>query len=212
MEILIDREADLIFSWHPGCMFQGIDQHGQSIYVLGEIGRRGPGVTDLDIKKQIENWEKPSVPSSLQFNIRLKNKTDEQLYKEILEVLIEHASNNSGQIKVTVNAPRKIREKGCVKEEFKDKLNEANQKNNEIREKFLSLINQLGVLGCMCDDLGQPRYEKILDEWFEWNEYIDASYGSFSICCHSETHFYKFMQEKGIFDKYFPEWYAKGEF
>jgi hypothetical protein len=45
MEILLENEDRLNLSWDPGCYFDG------SKYTVGAIGRRGPGVTEEDLKK-----------------------------------------------------------------------------------------------------------------------------------------------------------------
>lgn len=63
MEILSENEDKLKLSWSPGCYFDG------SKYILGEIGRIGPGVTEEDLKNP---WVCSGLPSSLQFNIRFK--------------------------------------------------------------------------------------------------------------------------------------------
>jgi hypothetical protein len=209
MDILLNSEFELGFSWHPGCIFEGISSStGKPKYMRGCVGRIGPGMSTEDIKKQV--WEKPNVPSSLVFTINFKNQTDGDLYRKISGVLKE--MENTDQIEVTCSAPRKVRDKIGVKDEYKEKSEEANNKNKEINEKLMSLVGQLEELGCTCDDLGSPKYEKILDEWFDWNEYENAKLASINICCHNETQFYGFMQENGIFEKYFPEWYAKGNF
>lgn len=62
---------------------------------------------------------------------------------------------------------------------------------------------------CEIRDVYGPEYIPILDEWFEWDEYVDYK-TYFHICC--QTKFYKFLKEKGLLEKYFPKWYRNGEF
>ena len=196
MQVLIDREQDLIFSWSPGCMFR------DNKYIKGAIGRRGPGITDEDLKKP---YVCSGPPSSLMFSIRCNN--NNVLYKEILDVLSN--LKDKDQLEINIQLPRTTKRQIRLKEGFQSKADEINEKNNEAREKVSLLIEQLKQLGCNCDDLICPDYNIIPAEWYEWEE---DTYASVNVCCHNKTEFYKFLQEKGILDKYFPEWYRKGDF
>ena len=198
MDILIDREEDLDFSWSPGCFFNG------TTYITGPISRRGPGVTDEDLKK---SWICSGLPTALSFSITFKNGNVGVLYKEILHIIctLEHQD----QLKISTRVPTVTKRQLGLKEEFRSKADEINEKNDKIREKILSLIEKLDQLGCNCQDLIFPDYNIIPAEWYNWEE---RTYASINICCHNKTELYKFLQEKGILDKYFPEWYRKGEF
>ena len=196
MEILLDSEQDLICSWSPTCFFNG------TTYIKGPIGRRGPGVTDEDLKKP---WICPGLPKSLIFSIRFNN--NNVLYEEVLHVL--STLKDKDQLQIDVIPPKTIKRQLGLKEEFKSKADEINEKNDEIREKVLLLVEQLEQLGCNCDDLMFPNYNIIPAEWYNWEE---DTYASINVCCHNKTEFYMFLQGKGLLDKYFPEWYRKGNF
>lgn len=194
MEILINREADLEFSWHPNCVFQGND------YIISPIKSK-----HLMVKDDNHN---PVIPKSLQFHINFKNKEDVNLYKDILEIINDMKTYD--QIKVIKNEPRVIREKVCLKRECKNQFMKTNHDNKKRREKYITLVNKLKDLGCSQFD--HPEYKDIPNDWFEWKEYIDTTSASISVCCHSDTQFYKFLQRNDMLEKYFPEWYKTGHF
>lgn len=199
MEILINREKDLSFSWNPGCVFVNGD------YVTSPIGKKGPIMKEEDLG---ERWSQFNIPKSVQFHIGFKNKDDVNLYKDILELV--NGMKNFDQIRVIKNEPRQIREKVCLKNDWRNHFGKINKQNDKRRKKYNTLVSKMEQLGCRQFDY--PEYEQIPNEWFEWKEYVDTTWASISVCCHSDTQFYKFLQRNNIFEKYFPEWYQNGQF
>jgi len=198
MELLLENEDKLQLSWHPGCYYY----NGK--YTLGDIGRRGPGVTDEDLKKP---WVCQGVPSSISFNIRFKNKDDIDLFNKLLSIIKKLEGID---VKFYDNCLKK--EKIKIKDEFREKVDEIEERNKNVREKYLILIKQLEDLGCYLDSISGPKYEQISNDWYEWQESYDATMVSINVLCHDNTHFYLFLKEHGILDKYFPEWYKLGNF
>jgi hypothetical protein len=194
MEILINREPDLELSWHPNCIFQGTD------YVISPIKSKSLMVNDEE--------HDPTIPKTLQFHIGFKNKEDVNLYKDILEIINDIAKYD--QIKVIKNEPKVTKEKVCLKKECKKQFTKTNKNNKKTKAKYDKLVNKMRDLGCRQFDF--PDYGDISNQWFEWKEYIDTTSASISVCCHSETHFYKFLQRNNMLEKYFPEWYKPGNF
>lgn len=199
MEILSENEDQLKLSWSPGCYFDG------NKYILGEIGRRGPDVTEEDLKKP---WIYNELPSSLQFNIRFKNAEDIDLYYKIEEVIKNF--KNTDQVNFKFVPPPLQKDRLELKDEYKEQVDTITKENEIIREKYLILIKQLNELGCHCDHT--PTYKSIPDEWYNWVEYYDATKAGINICCHNKTEFYIFLKDNGMLDKYFPEWYRLGQF
>lgn len=201
MEILLKKEDILKLSWSPGCYFDGNN------YVLGAIGRRGPGVTEEDLKIP---WICKGVPSSLEFNIRFNNIGDIDLYNKIKDIIVD--IKNTDKIDVKTTDPPLRKNKINIKNEYKDQIDKITEDNKVLNNKYLSIIKQLNDLGCDCYNLGEPIYQKIPNDWYEWEEYYDATGAGISVCCHSKTKFFSFLNENGILDKYFPEWYKLGKF
>jgi hypothetical protein len=197
MEILSENEDKLKLSWSPGCYFDG------DTYILGEIGRRGPGVTEEDLKKP---WICSGLQSSLQFFIRFKNVGDIDLYYRIEEIIIK----NTNQIDVKFVPPPLQKDRLELKDEYKEQFNIITKENETLREKYLNLVAQLKELGCDCNDT--INYKSILKEWYNWVEYYDATKAGINICCHNKTEFYIYLKDNGMLDKYFPEWYKLGKF
>ena len=112
MEILLQKEDILKLSWSPGCHFNG------TTYILGAIGRRGPGTTEEDLKKP---WFCKGVPSSLQFFIRFNNVGDIDLYNEIKDIIID--IKNTDQIEIKTSDPPLIRKRLDMKNEYKEQIN-----------------------------------------------------------------------------------------
>jgi hypothetical protein len=207
MEIIIDREADLILSWAPHAYWIG-----GSTYDVGPIGRTGPvGMRGSD------SLGPRNLPDSLIFYIRFKDETDLPLYLAIrkgLEVLKTYDEISINQLSYH-NGNRKsyiIREKGNLYPVYEKEVAKIEKENKLIEAKYLVLVDQLEELGCDCDDLKSPKYQTIPNDWYEWNESIDINRDSFNICCHKGTKFYQHLQKHGILNKYFPEWYRMGNF
>lgn len=97
-----------------------------------------------------------------------------------------------------------------LKDEFKDKVKEITEINDKITTKYLTLVDQLAVLGCY--NVESPKCEPLLDTYYNWEEHYDAKTASIGVRCNNHTIFYQYLQEKGILDKYFPDWYKKGHF
>lgn len=230
MEIFVERENDLNLSWHPGCIFMGMKTYNSNAipeYMIGEIGSTGccnpNGMPDYVVgpigsKGAGSNIQKPeqilpitNVPSSIKLHIGFKNQNDDNLYKSILDI-VEKLQNSGDQIKINKTDPRLKRDKVRIKDEFYDKHIELEERNLILKQKFLVLYNQLKELGCYLDDIGGPSYERIPDNWYEIKEYVDYTCCSIGVCCHDDTIFYKYLKEKGLLDKYFPEWYKNRKF
>lgn len=201
MQLLLDRGDELNMDWHPGCIYDG-----NGNYYYGPVGRRGPGVTDEDLKNP---FVVPSIPTCLQYTISLKN-NDAQLYKLIITALTD-LKNSGDVIDVKMGGVRHVREKIKVKDECKEIVDKITLENNQLKDKFTSLADELDKLGCDTSDVGCPKYKLIPDEYFEWNEYDDYK-TCISVGCHNGTIFYKFLQKNGLLEKYFPQWYKDGKF
>lgn len=196
MELLLENEDKLQLSWHPGCSYR----NGR--YDVGAVGRREPGVTEEDLKKP---WVCPNIPSSLSFNIRFKNKEDIDLFNQLSLI-----KEDGIEVKIYNHCLKRERIK--IIDEFKEKVDEITIRNEAIRDKCDQLIEQLEELGCNCYDIYPTTLEQIPLDWYEWQESTDATEGSITVLCHDKTHFYRFLKEHGILDKYFPEWYKLGKF
>lgn len=109
-------------------------------------------------------------------------------------------------------APCLRNEKTVLKDEYKKFAEEINKKNELIRAKYTILVNDLEDLGFDCDNLKGPTLQSVPDDWYISNTRVDTNKSGISVMCHSGTKFYKYLQEHGIFEKYFPEWYKKGSF
>lgn len=83
------------------------------------------------------------------------------------------------------------------KEEYKRQIEEINESNKLIKEKFNKLVKQLEELGCYCDDL-LPTYKKIPNDWYHIHEYIDISNCYIGIYYHQNTKFYEFIKSAGL--------------
>jgi hypothetical protein len=202
MEIIADRESDLKLSWNPATIWKG-----GSTYTSVIIGRMGPGGK--------VPWKDPSLPNSLNFIIQFKNRDDIPLYQAISEMLDKLKTvDDEILISGTNRTPNSflVREKRNLKENYQTKATEIKRENDLLRNQISILVKQLEHLGCDCDDLRGPLYQTIPDDWYEWNEYIDVTKASISVCCHDQTKFYQYLRECGILDKYFPEWYRIGAF
>ena len=228
MEIFIERENELNLSWHPGCMFMGM-KTSSSCYSIGEIGSTGcVGNTECNSKPEYivgaigskgpSCSEQPKeitpitkVPSSIKMSISFKNKNDSTLYETILNI-VRDLQKSGDQIEINHTQPRLRRDKVKIKDKFHDEYEKMEERNSSIRQKFIALCTQLEELGCFVDDLGQPKYERVPENWYEINEYTDYSCCSIGVCCHDDTIFYKYLKEKGLLDKYFPEWYKNRQF
>ena len=228
MEIFVERENDLILSWHPGCIFMGMKTYNSNVapeYMIGEIGStgcRGPSSVSeymvgpigskgaSDIKPE-QTSPITDVPSSIKLHIGFKNKNDDNLYNSILEI-VENLQKSGDQIQINKTGPRPRKDKIKIKDEFSDKYMELEERNLILKQKFLVLYNQLKELGCYLFDIGEPSYESIPYNWYEIKEYTDYSCCSIGVCCHDDTIFYKYLKEKGLLDKYFPEWYKNRKF
>jgi len=198
MEILLENEDRLNLSWDPGCYFDG------SKYTAGAIGRRGANTTDEDLKKP---WICSNLPSALHFHIRFKNIEDIDLFKKIKDII-----NNTvdGRVDIRVVYPKLQKNKFSLKDEYKEQVNIILEENEKMKQKYLDLIKQLNELGCECNDC--PSYKIIPNEWYNCEEYEDATKAGIDILCHDKTQIYIFLKENGILDKYFPEWYKLGNF
>lgn len=192
MELLLENEDKLQLSWHPGCSYH----NGR--YDVGAVGRIGPS-------DPYEPWVCPAIPSSLSFNIRFKNKEDIDLFNQLSLI-----KEDGIEVKIYNHSFKK--EKIKIKDEFIKKANEITIKNEAIRDKCDQLIEQLEELGCNCYDIYPTTLEQIPLDWYEWQESYDATLASITVLCHDKTHFYLFLKEHGILDKYFPEWYRLGKF
>lgn len=199
MEILSENEDKLKLSWSPGCYFDG------NKYILGEIGRRGPGATEEDLKKP---WIYNGLPASLQFFIRFKNVEDIDLYYKIEEVIRNF--KNTALVNVKFRPPPLQKDRLELKDEYKEQVDTITKENEILKEKYLNLVGQLKELGCDCNDT--VNYKIIPKEWYNWVEYYDATRASINICCHDKTEFYIYLKNNGMLDKYFPEWYRLGQF
>lgn len=202
MDILFEMENDLLFSWHPGCKFMVTNK--QPSYIVGPVGRIGPGVQMPVTKREITE-----IPNSLEFTIRFKNKDDNNLYLAIKNMLLLLQKNDP--IEVKLQEPKLIKEKVKPMVDYVEKINLINDNNKKKTEKINELIDQLEKLGVDCDDISY-RLETIPDNWYENHQYTDATLASINICCHNDTKFYKTMKDKGILEKYFPQWYKRGDF
>lgn len=207
MEVLVERQQDLKLSWHPGCGFhkKGL---GKSTYYVGPIGRRGPNTTEEDLKKEIKITE---VPNSLVFYINFTNESKD-LYETILNEL-ENLIKYGDDIEIKEKrGPYNRIERIKPKPEYEDKIKEITERNEKINKEYIELVDKLEQLGCCCDDISGPKYEKLIDEYYELKEYVDYNSAYIHVCCHKDTKLYNYLNQAGILEKYFPQWYRDGKF
>lgn len=195
MELLLQREADLKMSWHPGCMHIG----GKD-YAVGEIGRTGPGSP-----KDAPDWKTPSVPSSVSFTITANN---QELHDSIVAVLRE--LEKTDQIKVNAQMAYNTKTKIKTKDQFVELEKIVTEANNKITQRVTELCHELELLGCSTDDLGCAKYTVMPADCFEWE--TKTNYGNICVYSHSGTQFYQFLNSNGLLEKHFPEWYRNGNF
>lgn len=197
MELLLEKEAHLILSWHPGCY-----HIVGSSYTVGPIGRRGPGITNTET-----SWVIPGIPSALQFHIKFLQ-TEQADYDTLANAIQKLAETD--QIKVDVSKPYDVKGKIGIKKCFQAIDENIKKQNKIITDKFISLCNELNFLGCNTDVIRPPHLITLPEECFDW--IIRKDYGSISVCCHKETEFYKILNSYGLLEKYFPKWYRDGNF
>jgi hypothetical protein len=206
MEIITDREADLILSWNPCASWRG-----GSTYMVGCMGECG--ATGGPMRSHGPR-EEPGLPDALIFFISFKNKDDVQLYLTICDVLEKLKATDQISINQISYCPSNlksylVKEKGNLKTGHETKLAEIEKQNKLIESKYVVLVNKLEKMGCYCKKLGFPTYQTLSDEWYEWKEYVDIDRAKFNICCHKGTKFYQHLKETGVLNKYFPEWYRR---
>ena len=204
MEIFKEREADLTFSWHPGCGMQN------GVYFYGAIGRTGPaGATGISSNNN-SIIEEVKIPNTLCFTISMR-KDDKNLYECISSILGE-LKKSGDRIDVKYNEPKVIKERGSIKSEHKHLCNSITKQNDYISRRFDKLIGKLIDLGCNLDYVQlTPDYVRIPDDWYEWTESTDYK-ATFNIGCCKGTKFYDYLNENGFLDKYFPKWYKEGKY
>jgi hypothetical protein len=211
VDVLISREKDIEYSWHPGCSYMGIGTPigglSHALYAVGAIGRRGPGVTEEDLKKSSNITE---VPKCLALYIKIKKDAGggDNLYLAILGSLGSLVGGGD-PIQVIPSQTRQIKEKLAPKDEYKKQIAAIEAKNKSTIDGLNFLKRLISEVCLNAEDL-LPKLSSIPDEWYDWNEYTD--YPTIEVRCHSGTEFYKFMDKNSIFTKYFPEWYKNGNF
>ena len=140
---------------------------------------------------------------SIALSIGFKNRNDMNLYENIRDILEKQCN-----ISIKYIGDAKLKRKLEIKENKKGSLEELNRINYRIKEKYDELKYQLERI---LDDLalyaynvsdpniGEPRYELIPDDWYDWEEY-DGDLGEvwIQVCCHKETNMYKFLDEHGL--------------
>lgn len=205
---IIDNTDKLSFNWHPGCLHLGGDR-----YSSGEIGMRGPGVTNEMIAKIKREWVKPKLPSTLVFYINFNNTATPELFNKIVEELklLKALEGSEGEISIEVTPMRKV-----VETKLRDEYFEENRKKEEEQKikdaKINALLNQLGDLNYEVTDFEKDAFVTP-NEWKEvTREYLDPKYARINVSCHFGTRFYKILHNEGILDSAYPEWYAKGKF
>lgn len=199
MELLLERENDLVMTWHPGCFYSNGYQYGP----IGRIGPK-PGPDEPQQDNTVI-----TIPNSLAFSISMKN-NDKELYDKLNNMLQQIKVNDNIDVNLDRGTTHK-KEKLGVKPEHEINIKKINELNEYILDRYNQLTNELEQMGCDTNDLRGPKLEIIPNEYYEWNEYDDYKV-SYRIGCQNGTKFYKFLYEKGLLDKYFPEWYRKGEF
>jgi len=203
METIINNQDQLRLHWSPWYFHQG---NGK--YIPGFPGR-GPGDTDEIVAQRKANWKKPDIPDDLAFDITLKYNNAE-LFNKILQEITDISQTYDKDLELVVIPPTPILSKK-VKKEFVGLDNENKRKDAERIYKANLLIEELHRLNVDVD-IDWNRYVTP-DQWIDKSEdklnYLNAR---IEIRCHKGTKFYQVMNENGIFDKYFPEFYAKGEF
>jgi len=197
MELLLEKESDLTMSWHPGCIHMG----GNS-YTVGALGSTGPGKSS-----EQPQWKPPIVSKSLQFTIGFKT-IDTDSYNKIVSAINELA--NTDPVKVNVSGIWNTKNKVKTKDSFVELEKEVIAQNEITRKKFEKLCDKIEAMGCYLDDVSPPKYMTLPEDCFEWETKVN--FGGISVCCHSETQFYKFLDSNGLLEKYFPEWYRTGNF
>jgi hypothetical protein len=196
MELLVERGDDLNLSWHPGCCYLGNKQ-----YAVGPIGPTGPAGSHCEMQRPTE----PTIPKCVNFNISFKNCTTE-LFNQIQSMLDKCVETDD--IQVIPSKPRGVRTKVKTKPDYELLVYNLEKKNKTTLATFRNLMDQLEALGCDIDDAYiAPPLEHIPDEYYEWEDQTDYTYCSFSVRCHSNTTFYKFLMSSGLMEKSFPEWY-----
>jgi len=207
MDILLEHENDLDINWHPGC-----SRMGHNTFSVGGIGRLGPGVSMEEARKPITITE---VPKCLVVYISIKKSVDSKkaiqlcdLLNECFNKLLEQGDGIEIKGRQIIKSSQK---KIGVKMEFLDDYNKIAHENQKIRDKCNELIHQLESLGCAVNDASFPKLVQVPDEYYIYENVTEVN-SRFDICCDSQTRFYQFLKDKGLLEKYFPEWYRNGCF
>lgn len=235
MEFFLTNEDKLDFSWHPGCSYIGSTVPGWSNYTsypkkysVGPIGRIGPGCPGPSAAEIAAMPPNTEVPSALQLTIRLKE-NNKELFDGLTSLLKEQEGLPNNDIEVDYPKPK------CTKTKLSVKLDHVQEvaylmKKNKRAEKIRKYVERLKKLGYHCDHsnapcngdyegcdyhcthgMSVPETAPIPEEYFNWNEAYDYRVG-FTVCCYDGTEFYKYLSDKGIFEKYYPEWYKNNKY
>lgn len=174
--------------------------------LLWAIGRIGP----KSDKPEAEPEPTPvSVPKCVAFSISMKN-SDKELCERLMNLMEQVKSNDTIDVKIDKRITHK-KEKLNVKPEYGAIVKAMEDKNTALEDRFYDLLEEFAKLDCRIDVISGPKYDIIPDNYYEWNEYDDYKV-SCRIGCQEGTKFYGFLQENGLLEKYFPEWYRKGEY
>lgn len=218
MEFLTTHEDKLKFSWHPGCGY-----NGNGDYFVGPVGRTGPcdcsdcscfksgtgacgpSPTGAVGRSQTKPFEE--IPSAVSLTISLKE-NDPDLFRSFERLIDDLAQDKELKI---MRRPRVrfIIDRTLPKEEHLMKIEKITKANATKEQMIGNLIAQLEVLGCDCDDICYGRALEEIPKEYYYNEGHDDYTDSLEICCHSGTALYRFLNEKGLLKKYYPEWYRK---
>lgn len=198
MDYLISRQEDFKLSWQPGCSFDG------KSYQCGPVGRKGPGCNCTQM------IQPPVIPDAISFQIGFTDKSG-NLYQEILDELYSSVAPDNF-IEIHSHGPTRVKHKKNFKPKYENMGNEIVRKNIEIHNRASDLIQELFLMGCEIERMSGPKLDKIPDEYYDIEEYLDYTHTWIHVHCHSGTKLYRFLNKHGILEKYFPEWYKLGKF
>lgn len=140
---------------------------------------------------------KENESNAVSFYIKLKDRFDNNLFKEIKNMLKERQKQDSG---IVITFPKRMPDKELIgiKPEFQDQAAAIEEENQKTAKKIDALYQQLDELGAAYEPFGFT-VKPIPEEWYEWKEGKTpyANMG-FTVCCHHNTEFYKFIKENNL--------------
>lgn len=215
MQFFLNNMELFSCNWHPGCYRASrVNPDGTPIFDRVSVRKVGPNACKILCEDYEEGvMIKPKVPKSLAFSIYFDNSVSNLDRHELWNgLLIDFSVLNDKEIQLIKHEPLKV-----IETAVKDEYLEPDRKNRELDDKKMKRIDTLieileEDLGCIVREQERQSYETP-KEWLRvTNEYYNYVMSSIEVRCDEKSKFYKIMAENGIFEKYYPEWYAKGAF